>query len=271
MKITALFVFILAVSNLTHAQKADEILAQIGSKKITTSYFNEKYTQVKSQVMNPPSKKDFLEDLIRYEVGLQEAEKKKLINDPLVIEMINQAIYKTYVEKELSAKVDKIQVSDKEMKDWYVKNPEIKVSHILIEIKSGANAEQKSEALKRAKEILDEVKKSKRPFEELVKLYSDDVYSKEFGGQIGWISRTTVVPNFYNTAINLKVGEISDLIETPYGLHIIKILERNSYEMSNKKTIRFAVFDEKRKILFNDLFTQLKKSYSIKVNENLLK
>ncbi|MGE5085384.1 MAG: peptidylprolyl isomerase, partial [Bacillota bacterium] len=210
-------------------------------------------------------------DLIRYEVGLQEAEKRNLEKDPIVQEQLRQAMYKALLEKELSAKVTKIQVSDKEMEAWYKNNPELRTSHILIEFKPGATPAQIAEAKKRATEIYDEVKKSKRPFEELVKLYSDDALSKQAGGDIGWQSRVTLVPGYYEAAASMKVGEVKGLIESQFGFHIIKLTGRRSFENANKRQIRAAVYDEKRKVIFNDYFDKLKKNYQIKENRNLIK
>lgn len=253
------------------AQKdKDTVVATIGNKKITLEQFNKKYNEVKVQTINAPTKQQFLEDLVRYEVGLQEADKKNLEKDPIVQDRMKQELYKALLEKELGQKVQKIQVSDKEMETWYKSNPELRTSHILIEFKPGSTPEQTAEAKKRANEIFEEVKKSKRPFEELVKLYSDDPLSKQAGGDVGWQSRVTLVPSYYESALAMKVGEIRGLIETPFGFHIVKLTGRRSFEEANKRQIRAAVFDEKRRQAFNAYFDGLKKQYPIKTNPSAL-
>ncbi|MBK9324682.1 MAG: peptidylprolyl isomerase [Bdellovibrionaceae bacterium] len=253
------------------AQKGSEVVATVGKKVISLDDFNKKYSEIKSQTMNPPPKNLFLEDLVRYEVGLQEAQKRGLEKDPIVIERFQQELYKALLEKDLGQKVQKIQVSEAEMRAWYKNNPEVRTSHILIEFKTTATPEQIAEAKKRAGEIFEEVKKSKRPFEELVKLYSDDPLSKSAGGDVGWQSRMTLVPSYYDAALNGKVGEIKGLIETPFGFHVIKITGRRSYDDANKRQIRASVFDEKRRQAFNDYFDKLKKQYPIKVNPSAVK
>lgn len=265
-----LITILLLISSVSFAQKKEDIVAIVGNKKITLDDFNKKYNEVKQQTINPPAKQIFLEDLVRYEVGLQEAEKRGLDKDPAVQEKIKQEMYKGLIERELGQKVQKIQVSEKEMEAWYKNNPEIRTSHILVEFKPGATAEQRAEAKKRATEILDEVNKSKRPFEELVKLYSDDPLSKQAGGDVGWQSRVTLVPAYYDAALSMKVGEIKGLIETQFGYHIVKVSGRRSYQDANKKQIRSAVFDEKRREMFNDFFGKVKKGYTIKTNPSLL-
>lgn len=254
-----------------HAQLAkDEAVATVGTHKITLEDFNKKYDMVKSRALNPPTKVQFLEDLIRFEVGLQEAEKKNLEKDPIVQQRMKEELYKALLEKELAQKVEQIKVSDKEMEEYYKKNPEIRLSYILIEVKPGATPEQKAEARKRAGEIYDEVKKSKRSFEELVKLYSDDAYTKQTGGDAGWQNRVTVPPMIYDIILPMKVGEIKGLVEVPYGFQIVKVTGRRAFENSNKRTLRAAVFDEKRKDVFNDYFDKVKKNYPIKTNPKLI-
>jgi peptidyl-prolyl cis-trans isomerase C/peptidyl-prolyl cis-trans isomerase D len=243
----------------------NDVIASVGNKQITEKDFNERYDEVVRQAINPPSKELFLEDLIRYEVGVQEAQKRDLQNDPIVKERIRQEMYKGLVEKELGEKIKNIKVNEAEMKAYYVKNPELRTSHILIEFKPEATAEQRKVAQARAQEIYSEVKKSKRPFEELVALYTDDVLSKKTGGDVGWQNGSTLVPNYYNAALGMKVGDVKGLVETQYGFHIIKLTGRRSYADANKRQIRTAVFDEKRKDIFNAYFNQLKKRYVIKI------
>ncbi|MFN3695890.1 MAG: peptidylprolyl isomerase [Pseudobdellovibrio sp.] len=267
--------WILAVTLMTsfaYAQKGEQVVAIVGNKKITLNEFNKKYAEVKSQAsINVPPRKVFLEDLVRYELGLQEARKRGLEKDPLVMERINQEIYKGLLEKELGQKVQENTVSEKEMREYYAKNPQIRVSDILIELKPGATEQQKEEAKKRATEILSEVLKSKRPFDELARLYSDDLTTKNMGGDIGWQSSISLVPPYYQAVLSLKLNEIgSNLVETPFGFHIIKLTGKRSYEEATKRDIRMAVFDQKRKAVFDQFFDKLKKSYKIDVNPKLV-
>ena len=258
-------------SHVARAENANDVVAVVGTKQITVKEFNDKFNEVVKQTINPPTKELFLEDLIRYEVGVQEAVKRGIPEDPIVKERIRQEYYKGLIEKELGPKISEIKVNEKEMQDFYAKNPEIRTSHILIEFRQDATPEQRKIAENRAKEIFEEVKKSKRPFEELVGLYSDDVLSKRTGGDVGWQSRVTLVPMYYDTAMKMKVGEVKGLIETQYGFHIIKVTGRRGFADANKRQIRAAVFDEKRKELFDAYFAKLKKQYPLKENKGLLK
>ena len=273
MSLSKIFCAIFFFGFFAHSQQTapkDVTVAVVGAKRISLDEFNKKYNEVRAQTMNPPTKAQFLEDLVRYEIGLQEAERRKLNQDPIVQERMRQEMYKALLEKELGEKVQKNTVSEKEMQEYYKRNPEIRTSHILIELKAGATAEQREEARKRANEIYEEVKKSKRPFEELVKLYSDDTLSKQAGGDVGYQNRVTLVPNYYDVALAMKVGEIRGLIETQFGFHIIKVTGRRGYDSANKMQLRASVFDEKRRAVFDGYFNSLKKNYKIETNPKIL-
>jgi parvulin-like peptidyl-prolyl isomerase len=249
---------------LTSFAQSDDIVAVIGSKKITKKEFEEKYKEVVSKAFNPPSKDLFLEDLVRYEVGVMEAEKRNLAQDPIVQERVRQVMYVDLVEKEVGKKADQISVTEKEMQAYFAKNPEIRTSHILIEVKENAKPAERETAKKRATEIYNEVKSSKKPFEQLVKLYSDDVISKKNGGDIGWHSSTTLLPEYYNSALKLSTGQTSPLVETKFGFHIIKLTGKKSYKDADKVNLAAAVKDQKKRVLFDEFFGKLKSKYGVK-------
>lgn len=262
---------LIALSIISAQSAVAQVLATVGNTKITVEDFNKKMSEVKRQATNPPTPEQYLEDLIRYEVGVQEAEKMKLANDPLVKERFKQVLYNSLLEKELGKKVEAIKINDSELKDHYKKNPELRIAHILIELKPNATAEEREITRKRAQEIMDDVKKSKRPFEELVKLYSDDMQTKEMGGDIGFQSRVTLMPTVYDAAVKMSDGDVKGLLESRYGFHIIKLIERRSYDMADKQQIRAALFDVKRAKAFNDYFDKAKKGYKIDINKDALK
>lgn len=248
-----------------------EVVAQIGERKITLKEFNDRYEKLKEQTTNWPKREDFLKDLIRFEVGVIEAEKRNLQQDPIVQERFKQELYKALLEKELGKKAEGLTVNESEMQAWYKENPQFRMSQIVIELRYNATPEQKAEAEKRANEIYEEVKKSKRPFEELVKLYSDDPLTKQVGGDMGWITRVMVIPQIYDAAVQMKQNEIRGLIRSPSGLHILKLTGRRNYQNADKRQIRIGAFEEKKMKMFNDYFAQLMKKHSIKSNPSLVK
>jgi parvulin-like peptidyl-prolyl isomerase len=247
-----------------------QVLAKVGNKEISVKEFEQKYEQLKSQLVEMPDKKTFLEDLINFEVGVQEAQRRNLDQDPLIRERMMQELYKGFIEKELAGKTSKITADDSEMKSYYSKNPEIRASQIMIEVRADATAEQRKEARKRASEIYDSVRKSQRKFEELVKIYSDDPLSNKSGGDIGWQTRLTLYPSLYKQTAKLSVGQTTSLIETPFGFFIMKLTGKKSYAESDHSMLRLAVQEEKKKKVYDQFVSGLRSKYKIQINKNAL-
>ena len=256
--------------HLTISAAQMKVIATVNDEKVTLKKFNLKYKEILETTINPPTPQQFLEDLIRFEVGVQEAQKQRKNAGPELQAEIRKLLYRWLLEEELSQQVQNIQVSEKEMRRYYNKNPEIKVSHIFLEMRSNANRQQKVRYQKRAKQVYAKVKRSKRPFKDLVKLYTDDISTKESGGDLGWQGRNTMMPHYYNAAIKQRIGGIAPLIETKYGFHIIKLLGKNPYDKANKETLYQAVFEDKKRRLFKTYFANLRRRYRINKNQQLM-
>ena len=187
---------------------------------------------------------------------------------------MEQAMYQLFIEKSLQKSVKKIKVNKREMRSWYQKYPEIKISHILIQTKTNLSPADMKKALKRTQEIYAMVKKSKRSFGELAKLYSDDSLTKNQDGNLGWMSYIALAnfgPAVQKAVYKLKLGQISPQpIKSPLGFHIFRIAKRRPYKQASKKQIRMAIFENKRQKLFHKLFSSLKPKYKVKINKKLL-
>jgi hypothetical protein len=99
--------------------------------------------------------------------------------------------------------------------------------HVLVAYKGAELADKtvtrsKNEAKKRAEEALGKIKKDKMPFEEAAKKYSDDPGSKNIGGAIGNFEKNAMPEAFSKATFGMQVGDVSDVVETPRGFHIIK-------------------------------------------------
>ncbi len=100
----------------------------------------------------------------------------------------------------------------------------IRVSHIMKRLVAGASAEDTARAMKELEAALDSMKHGTK-FEDIAKNISDDKFSAERGGDIGFIERRRTIREFDNAAFKLKVNQISGIVKSPYGLHIIKLNE----------------------------------------------
>jgi len=249
-----------------------QVLAKIGKETITVKDFNQQYKEaIQSSTGLAPTKKQFLEDLIRFRVGLKEAQRRKLSKNPMVKKALNQELYKGLLEVTLAKQVEKIKVTEGDMRKFYSKNPEVRSSHILVRYPINASEKQIAEAKARIDKIYSDVMTKKKKWKTYTRLYSEDELNKKSGGDIGYHSVTTLHPNYYNTAKALKIGQISKPVRSVYGFHIIKLTGKNSYARADKARLKIRVFNDKRVALLNNYFSKVKKKYPISVNSNLLK
>jgi peptidyl-prolyl cis-trans isomerase C len=128
--------------------------------------------------------------------------------------------------------VGKLSVTPAQLDDFYKKNPDqfkaperVRASHILIAFPENADAAAKAQARTRAEEILTALKAG-NDFVDLAKTNSQDPGSAANGGDLGFFERGQMVPAFDKAAFSLPVNQVSDLVETNFGYHIIKVTEK---------------------------------------------
>ena len=154
------------------------------------------------------------------------------------------------IRKLIEEKVVKdITVTDKETKDYFDKNQasfkqpeEVRASHILIKVASDADQAAKDKARKKIADIQKELKKG-ADFAELAKKYSEGP-SATRGGDLGYFKRGQMVKPFEDAAFGMKAGEVSDVVETRFGYHLIKVSDKKdaktmSYEEMKDKIAGF--------------------------------
>lgn len=140
--------------------------------------------------------------------------------------------------------VSKVTVTEEAQKKFYDENldrmrqPEqIRVSHILVQVDDGATAEEKEAARKKAAGLRERAKAGE-DFAALAREHSDDPGSKDKGGELPWISPGSTVPGFDEAAFALQPGEVSAVVETSFGFHIIKAHERQAASTTPFDTVK---------------------------------
>lgn len=137
---------------------------------------------------------------------------------------------KEFIDKQF---VQKITITDKESKTYYESNPDlfkqpeqVRASHILIKVDPKADDAKKAEARNKIEEIQKKLQKGE-DFSALAKEFSQGP-SNVKGGDLGYFKRGQMVPPFEQAAFGLKPGTISDIVETNFGYHLIKVIDKKS-------------------------------------------
>ncbi|RPH66348.1 MAG: peptidylprolyl isomerase [Myxococcaceae bacterium] len=114
-------------------------------------------------------------------------------------------------------------------KGAYSKGEQVRLRHILVRMNRDPSEDEKVKAHDRALELRKQIQGGKN-FAEVAKESSDDTGSKAQGGELGWNERNTFVPAFAQAAFNLKIGELSEPVLTPFGWHLIEVEEKKPAE-----------------------------------------
>jgi peptidyl-prolyl cis-trans isomerase D len=157
--------------------------------------------------------------------------------------------YIAFTDKDLPG--GKPQITPEEIQQYYQQNQQqykvdaqVKVRHILISVdpNSGPDADAKAKA--KAQDVLDQLHKDDgKNFAELAKKYSDDPGSKDQGGELGWIKHGVTVPEFDSTAFAQKPGQISGLVRTRFGYHIIQTEEKQDAHTKPLDEVKSSIVD----------------------------
>ena len=178
-----------------------------------------------------------LEEVRRRSAVTQEDLEKALAVEGLTLETYKRQIEKGLQRQRLinwSVKVEG-KPGEKELREFYQKNvgryrtnETYRPGHILLVIPKGAAPEEIREIRKKGQKVLEKIKGGE-DFGEMALLYSQDASGKN-RGDLGYFKKGELFPAFEREALRLKVGEVSGLLRTEFGYHIIKLLDRKGVE-----------------------------------------
>jgi len=278
---TKLFTATLCVAALVGCQnggtKSDEkkegkVLAEVNSGSITTGDFDRELKNLpeylKAMADTPKGRTEMLDTMIIRELILQQASKDGLDKGAEIEEKLQDLRKRLIVESFLKKKVEsESKVSDEDMKKFYEQNKDkfksgeqIKASHILVKTE------------KEAKDIQAQLKSGGK-FEDLAQKSSIDSSSAK-GGDLGWFGKGSMVPAFEKAALALKEGQISDVVKSDFGFHIIKLTGKRPAGIRPfeevKEQIKGAIMPTKQQEVFQKIKDELKKTAKIAIKEDVL-
>ncbi|MGB9642008.1 MAG: peptidyl-prolyl cis-trans isomerase [Candidatus Ratteibacteria bacterium] len=265
MKKFIMLLLVCLVSISAGEQKKSQIVAKIGNKSFTLQEFQENLDQMQSRFanLNYDMKKRILDQFVREKlfttaakdagVNLTSEQEKYLERSK------NMFLIRNYISSMLSENP----VTDTDIKQAYEKNPQAyqtperrKLRHIIVQ-----NEEKAKEILNKLKEGAD--------FAELAKDHNTDA-TKQRGGDLGWAQKGIFVKEFEDVAFSLKKGEISNIVKTQFGYHIIRV---DDIEEPKQRSFNEVQQEIKRKLeeqRIQQIEEQLKKKYKVQVDYSTL-
>ncbi|HXE95594.1 MAG TPA: peptidylprolyl isomerase [Dongiaceae bacterium] len=238
-----------------------ELLYQAAEKlevKDLDKQIDAKLAQGKARFKDEQEFKKAIADLEMNDKDLREYTRRDLL--------ITRLIETTFVPKAV--------VSEAELRAFYDKNPDkftrsetVRASHILIGTDSKASADDKKNAREKAEKLRKELAGG-ADFATLAKGNSTCPSSQQ-GGDLGFFGKGQMVPQFEKAAFALKPGEISDVVETQFGYHIIKLTEKKPAETTEFKDVKLKIEEflkgQKVNELIQNYLTDVKKTAKIEI------
>lgn len=256
----------------SEAPKGGQVLAEVEGSTITTDDFKRELKNLpeylKAMADTPQGRKEMLDTMVIRELILKQAAKDGLDKGPELEEKLQDLKKRLIVEAFLKKKVEaEAQVSDADLKKFYEQNkdkfkaPEqIRASHILVKTE------------KEAKDILAQLKAGGN-FEDLARKYSIDSSAAK-GGDLGWFGKGAMVPAFEKAALGLKEGQVSDVVKSDFGYHIIKLTGKRAAGIRPfeevKDQIKAAILPSKQQEVFLKIKEDLKKNAKVTIKEDAL-
>jgi peptidyl-prolyl cis-trans isomerase C len=223
------------------AANPDPVVITAGTVTIRKSEFETAVKSLPAEYQSyalGPGKKQFADDFLRMKLLAAEGMKSGLDKDPDVLKQIELLKENLIAQEELKRLDKAAAVTDADIKQAYESNKneyeQVKARHILIAFK-GSPAAQKgkkeltdTEAKAKADALRAEIVAGKTKFEDVAKKESDDVESGKNGGELGSFGRGQMVPEFEQAAFTAKVGDVTPVVKTQFGYHIIRVDEHNT-------------------------------------------
>jgi peptidyl-prolyl cis-trans isomerase D len=178
-----------------------------------------------------------------------------------------------YVEITSDELADSVDVDEDKLMGMYddykrstLAKEERKARHILLQI--GTSAENSKEALMPLAKELQQKLKNGESFEELAREYSDDPGSAKQGGDLGWIATGEMVKPFEDALFSMNKGEVSDVVESQFGLHLIKLDDIRTPELQTFAEKRSEFEHELKQDVISSMFYDVSENMAVTAYEN---
>lgn len=244
----------------------DKILAVVNGTEIKQSDIDFMFTnlspQVASQFIGPDGQKKLLEEAINQKMLVLFAKDEKIDEKDAFVKELDKMKENLLSQFAIRDILNNIIVTDEEAKKFYDDNgnyfmtkAQVRASHILVAEEELAN------------EILTKIKNGES-FEELAKEHST-CPSSSVGGDLNFFGPGQMVPEFEDAAFSLNVGEVSDLVKTQFGIHIIKLTDKKEASKQEFEVVKNSIIQnitmQKQHEKYTQFIEDLKSKYKVEM------
>ncbi len=247
-------------------------VADINGKPLTKEEFDRRYKEnIQIFKYDVPTKSNILNDIINFELAVQEARRLGLDKNPRVQEQMSAVLYQALVDQQLAEKFrGAVDVTEKETRDYCRRNPAVRFSHVYVALKPAPLKAEEEAAKKKIAEAQAALAKG-MAFEKVVAQFSEG-YSSASGGDTGFVTKVQIDPTLYMEARKLSVGQMAKgPIRSQLGLHLVKLTGVQDCSTINIPEWQRIVFDEKRAKIFKDYLGSLRSKAKVSINNDLIK
>lgn len=259
-------------STLLGGEKRDDpVLAMVNGVPITKSQLvplvDQYLDKSKNAAMSKEDRLQILKGLITRQLILQQKESNDIRKEERIVKQVKDFEDRLVVDAYLTKSVGKhLTVTDAEIKEYYQQNltkfaspPKVKARHILVR-----NRKEAEQVMKKLR--------NKGDFAKLAKEYSIDLPMAREGGSMGTIEKGRTLPELEKVLFVLNVGEISDIVETRFGFHILTVDEiiTTQYRPLNEvsEAVKSAILMQKEAKAFDEMSGKLEKNAKIEIFED---
>ena len=178
-----------------------------------------------------------------------------------------------YVVLDLEAVKKSITLNEQDLKTYFEQNAQLagneerRASHILIEAPASAPAAEREKAREKAQQLLAGVRKAPDSFAEVARKISQDTGSAGAGGDLDFFARNAMVKPFADAVFAMKKGDVSDVVETEFGFHIIKLTDIKVPKQKSYEEMKPALEAELKQQLAQKKFAETAETFSNAVYE----
>ncbi len=236
-------------------EKVEQLLSTLSP--VTDQEVLEQYTFANEKVKI--SYVEYKPDQFKNKVKVEPAAMEKYFEDNKETYRIPEKIKVAYVVFDPDVYKDQTKVTEDQIKEYYEDNvdtfkekKQVKARHILFRLAENESKEDEDKVKQKATSVLLQARAG-ADFSELAKKHTEDPSGKENGGDLGYFSAGQMVKPFEDAAFKLKKGEISDLVRTDFGYHILKVEDAKEAKTKSLEEVRGQILASLQKTATTDM------------------